>query len=113
MLGIVLRMKKCYVDDVNYGLPPTPPGLRYDNGQLHIEEAMAIYDVLIAEDIRTMQIITAIGNSIHESTQLEYDCASLQDENADTRPESGNKRNQPHHARVLRQRCLYEIGNSP
>ena len=39
MHGIVLRMKKCYVDDVNYGLPPTPPGLRYDNGQLHIEEA--------------------------------------------------------------------------
>ena len=80
MLGIVLRMKKCYVDDVNYGLPPTPPGLRYDNGQLHIEEAMTVHDVLIAEDIRTMQIITAIGNSIHESTQLEYDCASLHDD---------------------------------
>ena len=27
-----------------------------------------------------MQIITAIGNSIHESTQLEYDCASRHDD---------------------------------
>ena len=79
MLGIALQMKKCYVDDINYGLPQTPPGVRYDSDELCIEEAMAVH-VLMTEYKRTMQIITVMGNSIHGSIQLEYHCASLHDD---------------------------------
>ena len=43
-IGIVLLLKKCYVDDVNYGLHPTPPGARYVDGRKYIEEAMAVQD---------------------------------------------------------------------
>ena len=80
-IGIHLCMKKCYVDDVNYGLPPTPPGARYLDGELYIEEALTIQDTLVPDDERTMRIILAVGNDIHESTQLEYDCPSKYDDN--------------------------------
>ena len=80
-IGIHLCMKKCYVDDVNYGLPPTPPGARYLDGELYIEDALTIQDTLIPADERTMKIILAVGNDIHESTQLEYDCPSRYDDN--------------------------------
>ena len=80
-IGISLCMKKCYVDDVNYGLPPTPPGARYLDGELYIEEALTIQDTLVPDDERTMRIILAVGNDIHESTQLEYDCPSKYDDN--------------------------------
>ena len=80
-IGIVLLLKKCYVDDVNYGLHPTPPGARYVDGRIYIEEAMAVQDILTPDDERTMKIIRDVGNSIHESTQLEYDCPSLHADN--------------------------------
>ena len=79
-IGMIVKLKKCYVDDVNYGLLPTPPGTVYGNGQLCIEEAIALNDDLIHADKRTMKIVMAVGNSIHESTQLEYDCPSLHDD---------------------------------
>ena len=79
-IGVVVHMKKCYVDDVNYGLLPTPPGATYVNGELHIEEAMVVQDSAVPADERTMKIVTAVGNSIHESTQLEYDCPSMHDD---------------------------------
>ena len=67
------------MDDVNYGLLPTPPGAVFANGQLYIEEAIALHDELVPADKRTLKIVTAVGNSIHESAQLEYDCPSLHD----------------------------------
>ena len=50
------------------------------NGKLYIEEAIALHDELVPADKRTMKIVTAIGDSFHESTQLEYDCPSLHDD---------------------------------
>ena len=79
-IGVVVHMKKCYVDDVNYGLLPTPPGAAYVNGELNIEEAMVVQDSTVSADERTMKIVTAVGNSIHESTQLEYDCPPMHDD---------------------------------
>ena len=48
--------------------------------QLYIEEAIALHDKLVPADKHTLKIVTAVGKSIHESTQLEYDCPSLHDD---------------------------------
>ena len=53
--------------------------MRYDRDALYTEEAMAVH-VLMTEYKRTMQIITVMGNSIHGSIQLEYNCTSFHDD---------------------------------
>ena len=69
------------VQGLDHSIPPTPPGARYLDGELYIEEALTIQDTLVPDDERTMRIILAVGNDIHESTQLEYDCPSRYDDN--------------------------------
>ena len=80
-LGIVLEAKKCYVDDVNIAMPPTEPGLRYQDGAIIREENLVLHDTGLPEDLRTMLLYKSIANDIHPSTQVEVDCPSKHDDN--------------------------------
>ena len=79
-LRIELIMIKRYVDDVNDALIPTELGLRYNGNELYMNEQSVAEDVNVAEDLRTMLLVQSIGNSIHYSIQLEFDCPSLHED---------------------------------
>lgn len=74
--GIVSRLIKRYVDDINLAVDELPVGTRYENGTLLVKEDKVSEDLLIPADMRTMAIVKQIGNSIHPSIQLETDCPS-------------------------------------
>ena len=74
--GILVRLNKRYVDDVNVAADEVPLGTRYENGQLVVKEEEVGSDSLIPSDKRTMEVIREIGNSIHPSIQLEVDYPS-------------------------------------
>ena len=71
-LGIILHMLKRYVDDKNLVANALPPGTRYVNGRLILEDPAD----MTAADERTMKVIQNIGNDIHPSIQLEIDYPS-------------------------------------
>ena len=75
-LGIVKRMCKRYVDDVNLAADELPAGTRYVEGGLAVSEAEVASDLLVPADRRTMEVIRDVGNSIHWSIQLEIDYPS-------------------------------------
>ena len=79
-LGIVKRLCKRYVDDVNYALKDLPVGTRFEDGWLIADDEMVDSDMLIPRDKRTMEVIKCVGNSIHTSIQLEVDCPSNYDD---------------------------------
>ena len=78
--GMLVAMYKRYVDDINIAAKETPPGTRYLNGNLVIDESAIDEDRTIPGDKRTMEIIKSIGNDIHPSIQLEVDCPSNYDD---------------------------------
>ena len=57
-------------------LEATPPGMRYRDDQVYIDETVIADDGHIEPDKRTMLLVQSIGNSIHPSVQLEIDYAS-------------------------------------
>ena len=75
-LGIVARLCKRYVDDVNFATIELPVGTRYANGKLYVDEEAVEGDMLISGDKRTMEVVKSIGNGLHPSIQLEVDCPS-------------------------------------
>ena len=75
-LVIEIEAKKCYVDDINIAMPPTEPGLRYQDGAIIMDENLIAHDTGIPEDLRTMLLYQSIANDIHPSTQVEIDCPS-------------------------------------
>ena len=79
-LGIVKRMCKRYVDDVNYALEELPAGTRFADGVLVVDDVEVDGDMLIPGDKRTMEVVKSVGNSIHPSIQLEIDCPSNHDD---------------------------------
>ena len=81
ILLIALEMMKCYVDDVNWALPPIKPGMRYQDGAIHQREDLVNHDTGIMEDLRTMLLLKDIGNDIHPSIQIEVDCPSKHADN--------------------------------
>ena len=57
-------------------MPPTEPGLRYQDGAIIMDENLIAHDTGIPEDLRTMLLYQSIANDIHPSTQVEIDCPS-------------------------------------
>jgi hypothetical protein len=51
----------------------TAPGLRYENGQSHIDTHLASEEEKIKTDERTMKFIKQVGNDIHPLMPLEVD----------------------------------------
>ena len=74
--GILVRLMKRYVDDVNLAEQEIPLGARYEDGRFVIKQEEIEDDMLIQGDRRTMEIVRDIGNSIHPSIQLEVDYPS-------------------------------------
>ena len=75
-MAIVVRMNKCYVDDINMAIQATPVGMRYKNGKTHVDEISVAEDEGICDDERTMILIKQVGNDIYPSIQLEVDYPS-------------------------------------
>eukprot|EP00794_Sanderia_malayensis_P015094 gene15094-16650_t len=78
--GIIERLCKRYVDDINMAIDKLPAGTRYADGRLFINEMAIKGDLLVAKDKRKMEVIKRVGNSIHTSIQLEVDCPSNHDD---------------------------------
>eukprot|EP00794_Sanderia_malayensis_P015095 gene15095-16652_t len=79
-LGIIERLRKRYIDDINMAIDELPAGTRYTDGRLFIDEMAIEGDLQVAGDKRTMEVIKRVGNSIHTSIQLEVDCPSNHDD---------------------------------
>ena len=75
-MSVVVRMNKRYVDDINLAVQATPPGKRYENGQIYVDERSVTEDGRVSSDERTMVLIKQVGNDIHPSIQLEVDYPS-------------------------------------
>ena len=75
-LGIVRRLCKRYVDDVNMAADELPVGTRFADGRLFVDDGEVAGDMLTPGDKRTMEVIKSVGNSIHWSIQLEIDYPS-------------------------------------
>ena len=73
-LGIVQRMYKRYVDDVNTVMNATKPGLRYDGTGLVSSRNSIEEDQTLEADERTMRLFKAVADSIHDSMKMEVDC---------------------------------------
>ena len=73
-LGIVQRMYKRYVDDVNTEMNATKPGLRYDGTGLVSSRNSIEEDQTLEADERTMRLFKAVADSIHDSMKMEVDC---------------------------------------
>eukprot|EP00794_Sanderia_malayensis_P002694 gene2694-3113_t len=79
-VGIVTRLCKRYVNDVNMAADEVPAGTRFIEGRLVVDEMATESDSLVPGDRGTMEVIKSIGNSIHPSIQLEIDCPSNHDD---------------------------------
>ena len=75
-VGVMKRMSKRYVDDINMAADEVPVGTRFTDGRLVVVEEEVIVDEEVPGDKRTMEVVRCIGNSIHPSIQLELDCPS-------------------------------------
>ena len=72
-LNIEVPLRKRYVDDINMCAFQIEPGTRFENGQLM--RGVPDEDEL-EEDARVFEILKSVGDSIHESIQLEVDYPS-------------------------------------
>ena len=75
-MSVVVRMNKRYVDDINFAVQATPPGMRYKNGHTYVDESSVTEDGRVSSDERTMALIKQVGKDIHPSIQLEVDYPS-------------------------------------
>ena len=65
------------VDDITLLPQVLQPGARIENGVIIIKEDKVKEDELVSSDIRTMNIIQEIANSIDENIKVTYDVPSL------------------------------------
>ena len=65
-----------YVGDINMATTATPPGLRYENKKLYVDENAICEEQTISADKPTMLLVQESGNDIHSSIQLEVDFPS-------------------------------------
>ena len=78
--GIVLRMYKRYVDDIDPVMLETPLGAELKDGKIIVEEARIATDMNIAADARAMRLVKLIGEGIHDSIKLETEYPSKHDD---------------------------------
>ena len=66
-----------YVDDELEGLAAIEPGVRFEGGELVMDEDKIEEDQLLADDERTFRLLRDIGNSIFDCIQFTIDVPSL------------------------------------
>ena len=67
-----------YIDDETDALAALAPGVRFDGKKIVIVKEHVEKDKLLSEDVRTMNVLKDIGNSINKCVQFTIDCSSLQ-----------------------------------
>ena len=72
-LGLEFYMYKRYVDDINLVMRVPPPGARYLNGQLTIDNDKIEEDRGRDGSERCMELVRSIADTIHHSIQVEVD----------------------------------------
>ena len=79
-LGITNELFSRFVDDMT--LLPTiiPPGWKLENKSLKFHAELVESDMEVEDDVRTMNIIQKVGNSICEEIQVTYDVPSNYDD---------------------------------
>ena len=77
MLDIKNELYERYVDDETDALAALEPGVRFDGRKLVIVKELVEEDKSIAEDVRTMNVLKDIGNSIYKCVQFTIDCPTL------------------------------------
>ena len=75
-IGINIRLYLRYVDDINIVIEVPRKGARYVSGRLAYCEEDVDSDKDIEDDKRAMLLFQQVGNSIHESIQLEIEVPS-------------------------------------
>ena len=66
-----------YVDDELEGLAAVDAGVRFESGELVMDEDKIEEDQLLADDERTFRLLRDIGNSIFDCIQFTIDVPSL------------------------------------
>ena len=73
-LGLEVELFDIYVDDETEALVAVDPGVRFDREKLFVQEDMVEQDKEVAEDLRTMNLLKEISNSITACVQYTVDC---------------------------------------
>ena len=69
-LGLETELLKCYVDDTTDACVAIDPGVRFENGELVKKEELVEEDMHVAEDERTLNVLSAVANSIFPCVQF-------------------------------------------
>ena len=69
-LGLKTELLKCYVDDTTDACVAIDPGVRFENGELVKKEELVEEDMHVAEDERTLNVLSAVANSIFPCVQF-------------------------------------------
>ena len=75
-VNIVNRMLHRMVDDITILPSVIDPGVRFENDKLVKHNDKVEEDMLLPDDVRTMQVIQSIANSIDESIRITFDVPS-------------------------------------
>ena len=76
-LGLETEGFKRYVDDETDVMASVDPGVRFEGGRLTKEEGLVEDDQNVKDDVRTMNLLKTISNSITDCVQYTVDCPSL------------------------------------
>ena len=76
-LGILNELYERYVDDETDALAAIDPGVRFDGKKLVVVKELLEEDKALAEDVRTMNALKDIGNSIYKCVQYTIDCPTF------------------------------------
>ena len=79
-LRIENRMQPRMVDDITLLPCILKPGSRFENNQIVIHGDKVEEDKMIPSDVRTMNIIKQVANSIDKHIQVTYDVPSYHDD---------------------------------
>merc|ERR1712110_148258 len=69
-LGLETELLKCYVDDTTDACVAIDPGVRFEDGELVKKEELIEADMHVAEDERTMNVLSEVANSIFSCVQF-------------------------------------------
>ena len=76
-LDILNELYERYVDDETDAMAALDPGIRFDGKKLVLVKELIEEDKTVPEDLRTMNVLKDIGNSIFKCVQFTIDCPSL------------------------------------
>ena len=76
-LGLETEDFKRYVDDETEVMASVDPGVRFDGERLRKIEELVEEDEAIEDDLRTMNLLKSISNTINDCIQYTVDCPSL------------------------------------